>query len=158
LHYDERNGEDDFIVNRSMRPSLLILIALVTFPASCCKVGCISEAMQLQFPGYDWRELDSTLIRKYEPNTNFGVLLDSMYRNSSVTGGDGTIYLDDARDGLELSKDYQVIVRMSNKTYSISEISTKNFSCACELKHGKVIDSYVLDGVRYFRSDIQLPK
>ena len=110
--------------------------------------------MILQFVGYDWRELDSTLIRKYEPNTN--ILIDSFYRNSAVTGGDGSIFLDDAASGLDLSKDYQVIVRVSNRMYSISGIAIDRFSCPCEAKRGKKVASYILDGVRYFGEEIRL--
>jgi hypothetical protein len=111
----------------------------------------------LQFDGYDWSELDSTLIKKFQPNTNFTVMVDSIYRNSAVTGGDGSIFLDDAASGFDLSKDYQVVVRVSNKTYSISAIASKRKSCPCG-SSGRKIVSYVLDGVRYPGGEVHLPR
>lgn len=138
-----------------MRPVFIVIILLVS---SCCKVGCIYESMELQFEGYHWEELDSTLIKRYEPNTNFTVLIDSFYRNSAVTGGDGNIFLEHAMDHLDLTKDFTVTVQVSHRTYNISAIATDRFSCPCESKRGKKISSYVLDGVRVYGQQVVLKR
>ena len=139
-----------------MRLLLCFFVASLLLTTSCCKVGCAYQTMTLEFIGYEFRELDSTLIRKCEPNTNFSVVLESFYRNSAVTGGDGSIFLDDATAGLDLSKDYQVMVRVTGRTYNISGIGVDRFSCPCEWKRGKKVASYVLDGVRYVGEEIRL--
>ena len=140
-------------------PTFALFLVLFLFTASsCCKVGCVYQSLHLRFVGYDWQELDSVLIKKYEPNTNFTVLIDSIYERSASTGGDGLIFLDDVRGNVDLSKDYQVYVPVSNKTYNISSITTAGFSCPCETRRGKKVDSYVVEGVRHFQEEVHLER
>jgi hypothetical protein len=141
-----------------MRSLVVIFVAVLFLVTSCCKVGCIYQSMRIHFDGYAWEELDSTLIKKYEPNTNFTTLIDSFYQNSFSTAGDGVMFLDDAIHKIDLSKDYQVVVRVTNRTYNISSITTTGFQCPCETRRGKQIDSYVLDGVRHFQEEVHLKK
>jgi hypothetical protein len=166
---DEKRNQDETLlskgnellivdVSHSMR-WVLLSVAIIFFAGSCCKVGCVYQSMILEFDGYDFRELDSTLIKKYEPGSNFSIVIDSIYRNSAVTGtGNGLISLTDFPDRVDLSKDYQVIVRVSSKTYSISGIEVDKFSCPCEAKKGRKVASYILDGVRHSGDMIRLER
>jgi hypothetical protein len=142
-----------------MRWVLFLFTACLFLCASCCKEHCASQSLELRFIGYQLHELDSTLIRKYEPNTNFLVPIDSIYRNSFVLSTDTLlIILDDTRDRIDLSKDYQVKVRSLNKTYSITGIIVKTLSCPCGSTRFESVESYLLDGVRHSGSDIYMSK
>ena len=133
------------------RMRVLFLLVLITMIAtSCCKVGCIKESINLMFIGYGFRELDSTLIRKYEPNTGFTVLIDSIYRNSAVSDNDSVpMFLNENIDNIDVAKDYTITVKTDNKTFRLSNIVTSRFSCPCENRKGKAVSGYVVNGVGY---------
>src|SRR5690349_21496163 len=85
----------------------LLSFAFVAFILnSCCKVYCPRELMSMRLIGFDPNDLDTIIIRKYEPN--FTTLIDSSIRYWSVSQSD-TLYFDyfDS-DGFKFSKNYEV--------------------------------------------------
>lgn len=135
--------------------ALLTLSAALTL-YSCCKVYCPREAMSMRLIGFDPEDLDTIIIRKYEPN--FTTLIDSSMRFWSISPMD-TLYFDyfDS-DGFQFSKNYEVTFSGISKIYRISELKTRREHCNCGQKDGKRVDGYTLDGQRSQEDAVYIQK
>jgi hypothetical protein len=101
--------------------------------------------MAIRLIGFTPEDLDTTIIRKYEPS-NFATLIDSSMRFWSVSPTDTLYYDYFDSEGFEFSKNYEVLFPGISRTYRISELKTKREHCSCGQKDGKRVDGYTLDG------------
>ena len=132
---------------------LIIAAAIFATYASCCKVGCISQEMQITMQGYNYTELDSTLFRRCEANTNFTVVSESFYRNADVLSGTIAYFYLEEHTGLDLSSDYEMALPDSN-VHRISNIQTARSGCPCGSGHSRHVAAFKLDGVNYLGKEI----
>jgi hypothetical protein len=95
--------------------ALVVLFAALTL-TNCCKVYCPRELMSMRLIGFDPEDLDTIIIRKYEPS-NFSNPIDSLLSRWSVSPLD-TLYFDyfDSQ-GFEFSKNYEISFPGISKIY-----------------------------------------
>jgi hypothetical protein len=101
--------------------------------------------MAIRLIGFTPEDLDTTIIRKYEPS-NFTTPVDSSIRFWSVSPIDTLYYDYFDSEGFDFSKNYEVLFPGISRTYRISELKIRREHCNCGQKDGKRVDGYTLDG------------
>jgi hypothetical protein len=129
----------------------------VTIYSSCCKVYCPRELMSMRFIGFDPSDIDTLIIRKYEP-TNFTTPIDTFMRIGIFSPMD-TVYFDyfDS-DGFQFSKNYDVSLPGIGRSFRINELKTRREECNCGQKDGKRVARYTLDGQTFTEQVVYMRK
>ncbi|GAA4448766.1 hypothetical protein [Rurimicrobium arvi] len=136
---------------------LLLCSALM---ASCCNkhIDCtFSEEQPVQFSGFDKTDLDTILVVRYQPRTNFSVVVDS----STVAAMEN--YLTYPIVELQEQKyAYRIFVPATGKNYRIDNFAYTAQSCdKCiwkKKKYTNALSSYTLNEERNIGNYITIKK
>lgn len=123
-----------------MRKTQLATILFISLAFSGCTKAYDCEDPQLvpAFVRFLPAEINTFVIRKYQANTNFQNLVDSIVvslggKSQYYTSNDTTsVFVTDGRNGIRAGYDWQLYIPARNRTVSITEIVS-------EKKRGKQV-------------------
>jgi hypothetical protein len=132
------------------RLQLLLFLILMIFGG--CKYACLENYMNPVFIGFGPGQVDTFVVRAYQPNSNFQQLVDTTVVTNCCAGvftvqGDSTvIFLNEESNSKNLSPDYdwQIYIPSTGKTARITSIQSP-LSKGTRGCYNPII-SYVQDG------------
>ena len=111
----------------------LIAASLLGINSCCTDVYCLGtdDMNQIYFYGFKYQETDTIVIKRFDKNTNFKVLLDSTvaYSMASEPGLNFQIVLTGDENKLTIDYDYKVELPDSGKSFTISDFVSKEKRC-----------------------------
>lgn len=132
--------------------------AIVATLASCCK-SCADEKPQvmLSFKKYQKGEIDTIVELRYQPNTNFSILIDSFTTARYWYSNDTTYSYGDFTP-LPVGADYIVKITSLGKVFTFSNYQISQGECGCEHKRVDMLSSFTMDGNVLQNTFVELPR
>ena len=117
---------------------IIILFSLILLNLSGClkKVQCVDSTIQMAFVGFTQSDLDTIVLRKFQPNDNYQHLVDTLniFYDSTYYSRylDTTfVFVNDPAQMIRAYNDWQIFIPATNKTVLISTIVTEQATTKC---------------------------
>ncbi|MBE9462623.1 hypothetical protein ACFP1I_09705 [Dyadobacter subterraneus] len=112
---------------------LLFVLILCSFNSCCTNRGCFGadDMNQIYFYGFTPQEVDTIVIKRFDRNSSFKTVLDSVQAFSmpAEAGSSFQIILIDDQDKLHIDFDYKIEIPASGKTFTISDFVIRKERC-----------------------------
>ena len=123
-----------------------LLIAYIVFMlAACCKVYCEGNELAVSFRKFRATETDTVLFVRYQPQTGFSRVIDSMPVFSVVPPADTSFST--LTHFISSSYDWKVFIPAVNRQFLFEKFQLTNEKCNCGGTKYKAISSFQLNGV-----------
>src|SRR6476620_4333221 len=138
LFWQPKNGyifNTDGVVNEMKN---IITLAIISLNLLGCtkKVPCVDSDIKMAFIGFTESDLDTIVLRKFQPDDNYQHLIDTInifYDSSLYFRSNDTMFVSvyDPIRGIKAYSDWQIFIPGTTKTVLISAIVTEQMTTKC---------------------------
>lgn len=120
-----------------MRKNLAVLIVLIFLESCTQEFDCANEQIQPAFINFSLPDLDTLVLRKFQPGNNYQNMIDTFnviygYHAQYLISNDTTIiFINDCKNGIKAGYDWQLFIPAKNKTIFISDIVSEKKTGKC---------------------------
>lgn len=147
----------------------LLVLLLLWLCSFSCEIDCIPDVLVYSWVGFEPEEVDTVVIRRFEPGTIGGTALDSIVAGENDFGfsdpAADTLRFSYSQSGIYLNPDYdyQLWLPGAGRSFNISEIyqkeGTRDFGCMNKRQCTYPIEHAKVNGVEtkvYYSNNIYL--
>ncbi len=122
-----------------MKLKIIILFVFLTLMLISCskEYDCADAQIQPAFIGFTIADIDTFILKKFNPNDNYQNQVDSFvvkygYNGSYQTFHDTTtIFITDGKNGIKAGYDWQLFIPAKNKTILVTDIVSEKKTGKC---------------------------
>lgn len=142
----------------------LFLVSLLVLNSCCQKKYCdgVNDVNVIELHNFSPDDVDSILITTYLKNTDLCNSLDSFYYAPEKENVGDNMFVVLLPNKLNTDLDYKLYFKNIDKTYLLTDFSTKKVECNYCFPIGHddvtVLDSYLVNGQKQTLSNLQITK
>jgi len=142
---------------------LFSLISILVFNSCCTKKYCygVDDLDNISFYGFSQQDLDSIVIKKYNKNTNFQHILDSVFIEPEHFISNNEYEMLYLTDNFVIDYDYEVELLSTGQVYAFTDFTVEKKKCnkgfLC-FDYFESLESYKVNGEKQTDSYLRINK